>query len=104
MTTDVIVKRPRVPLTRLDKTLLGLHIVGAIVVGIFGFLGANDPEFADLQRIVIAMLIGLWGVGIVVMALIVRLVSSQLGRVAILLGGPFIFILIFFGRSMLGWG
>jgi hypothetical protein len=103
MTTDTTTKRRRMPLTRLDKGLLGLHVVGAIVVGIVGFLGANDPEFGDLQRIVLAMLVGLWAAGIVVMAFVVRLIPTQWGRVIVLLGGPFIFALIFFGRYTLGW-
>jgi hypothetical protein len=104
VSTTATDKPRRMPLTRLDRALLGLHIVGAIVIGVMGFLGANDPEFGDLQRIVMAMLIGLWGVGILIVALIVRVIPNQWGRVLVLLGGPFVLILLFFGRPMLGWG
>lgn len=99
-----VVKRPRRPLSRLDRAILGLHGAVAGVIGVVGFLQANDPDWGGLQRLAIVMLIGLWAGGIVAMAAIARLVSNQWARAAILFAGPFLGIAAVIGRSMLALG
>ena len=93
----------RRPLSRIDRGILALHGLVAAGVGVAGFIGANDPDWGDVQRLVIVMLIGLWAGGIAIMAVLARLVSNPWGRAAVLLAGPFAGIALVFGRSMLGW-
>lgn len=100
--SPTIGEKLRRPLSTLDRSILALHGLAAGIVGVIAFLGANDPDWGDLQRIVILMLIGLWVAGIVAMSFVVRLVKSQWIRTAILLGGPFIGIVLLVGQSMLG--
>jgi len=100
---NTMTQRPRRSLSRIERAILAIHGLVAAVVGIIGFIGANDPGFGDLQRIVIVMLVGLWAMGIVAIGLAARLIANQWARVAVLLVGPFAGILLVFGRSMLGW-
>jgi len=94
----------RRPFSIIDRGILILHSVVAGGIGIVAFIGASDPDFGDLQRIVIVMLIGLWGLGIFAIGFFARLVSKVWARIVLLLAGPFIGIAFVFGRSMLGIG
>ncbi|MDH3306892.1 MAG: hypothetical protein OEO77_05180 [Acidimicrobiia bacterium] len=102
MTTTT--EKQRRTLSTCEQSILAVHGLVAGIVGTVGFLGANDPGWGDLQRLVILMLIGLWMAGIVAMGLIARLFANKWARAMILLGGPVIGIAIVFGRSILGWG
>jgi hypothetical protein len=94
---------PRRPFSTLDWAILCLHGLVAAGVGIAAFVGANDPEFGDLQRIVVVMFIGLWIGGIIVFGATARLVANPWARAGVLLAGPFVGILVVFGRAMFGW-
>ncbi len=96
-------EKQRRTLSTFDRSILALHGLVAGVVGTVGILGANDPGWGDLQRLVVVMLIGLWVAGIVVVGLIARLFTNKWARAVILLAGPFTGIALVFGRSMLGW-
>lgn len=98
-----IAEQPHPSLSSIDRAILALHGLAAGVIGVVAFISANDPDFGDLQRIVIVMLVGLWGAGIVATGYVARMVRNAWGRAALLLAGPFIGILLVFGRSMLGW-
>ena len=98
MTAD----RARRALSRLDKAILATHAVAAAFFGISGFISANDPGFGDLQRVVVMMLTGLWGGGIVAMAVIAQLITNRWGRYALLLVGPLVGIVVLVGISRFG--
>ena len=96
-------REPRRPLSNVDRAILALHALVAGVVGVIAFVGANDPGWGDLQRLVVVMLISLWAAGIVAMAVLARMVNNRWGRTLILLAGPFVGIAAVFGRTMLGF-
>ena len=95
-------KQSRRPLSRLDKAILATHGAVAALFGISGFISANDPGFGDLQRVVVMMLTGLWGGGIVAMAVIAQLITNRWGRYALLLVGPLVGIVVLVGISRFG--
>jgi hypothetical protein len=97
-------KRPRPKLSTIDRAILAVHGLVAGVVGVVAFVGANDPDWGGLQRLVIVMVIGLWAAGIVAVGLVARLITHRWARALVLVAGPFIGILLVFGGSMLGWG
>jgi hypothetical protein len=88
-------------LSKFDLGILALHLLGALVTGIAGFVDV-DPDWAGLQRVVVVMIIGLWLGGIVIMAVIAGRVASQWARAAILLAGPFIGIAVLVVSSTMG--
>jgi hypothetical protein len=88
-------------LSKFDLVLLALHCLGALATGVFGFIDV-DPDWAALQRIVVAMLVGLWLGGILIMTVIAKRLTSQWARSAVLLVGPFIGIAVFVVRSRFG--
>ena len=94
--------RPLRTLSKLENAIIALHAVFACGVGVVGFLQANDPGFGDLQRLVILMMIGLWAAGIVAMAVIARLIANQWVRIAVLLVGPFVGIVLIVANSAIG--
>ena len=98
-TTSATKKRS---LSRVDRAILAAHALIAGTFGSVGFFSASDPGWQDLQRLVIVMLVGLWIAGIAAMAAVATFVHNPWARVALLLGGPFIGIALFFGRTMLG--
>ncbi len=102
-TTHAPAARPRPPLSRVDQAILALHGIVACVLGTAAFLGADDPEFGSLQRIVVVMIIGLWLGGIVLMGVITRyVIRSRWGRITLLLFGPFVGIALLIGSTHLG--
>ncbi|NNL14555.1 MAG: hypothetical protein HKO82_12825 [Acidimicrobiia bacterium] len=96
------IKAQRRPLSRLDRAIIALHGVVAVVFGIIGFLEADDPGWRDLQRFVIVMLVGLWVSGIVVVGVLARLVGNQVVRAVLLLAGPLLGIALLIGASTIG--
>ena len=82
--------RPPRRLSSLDWSILVVHTALAAGIGVVGFLGADDPGWGDLQRVVVLMLVGLWGVGILASALVARPIHNPWVRTAILLAGPFL--------------
>lgn len=99
--TTTLVKQRR-PFSRLERAFVWLHGLVAGSVGIIGFFDV-DPDWAGLQRIVIVMMVGLWGAGIVATAVVARFVDNHWGRGAILLVGPFAGLVVAFGPTMFGW-
>lgn len=96
MTT--ISKTTRRYLSNLDLGILALHCSALVVVGLFAF-GDLDPNWAGLQIAVIVMMLGLWAGGIVVTALIARVLTKPWARAAILLAGPFVGLAVLVGTS-----
>lgn len=93
--------QPRSPFkSTLDRTILGAHAVVAGIFGIVGFLQATDPGWQALQRIVIIMIVGFWGMGIFVSALVSQRFSRQWIRVLVLLAGPLLALLLVFSRAI----
>ena len=90
----------RPSLSRLDQTILLAHVLVAAAAGIVAFIGANDPEFGSLQRVVVVLLIGLWAGGILAMAVLARLIPNQWGRALLLVAGPFIGIVLLVAGTM----
>lgn len=88
-------------LSRFDLVLLASHVVGALVVGVLGFLDV-DPDWAGLQRIAILMIIGFWLGGVLLMYAFARRVATQWIRSVILLIGPFIGLAVIVLRSTFG--
>lgn len=78
----------RRPFSTSEKVIIGVQVALALGFGVFGILEASDPDWGDLQRIVILMMVGLWLAGIACMVLVARLVSHQVARIAILVGAP----------------
>jgi hypothetical protein len=72
-----------------EKVIIGAHVAIALGFGFFALLDANDPDWGGLIRLLIIMLEGIWFGAIVGTALVARLVNKPLGRIAILLIGPF---------------
>jgi hypothetical protein len=83
------IEQGRRPFSTVEKVIIGVHVVLALGVGFFALLDANDPGWGDLQRLLIFMLEGIWFGAIAGTALVARLVNNPLGRIAILLIGPF---------------
>ncbi len=88
-------KHPARP-TRVDQWVLGLHIAVAAAYGVFGILGANDPGWSGLQRLLVAMIVTVWGVGILSAWLLARRFESQTVRLLVLAGAPFAIIFVVF--------
>ena len=77
LTMTTTAREPRRPLSTVDRAILTIHGLVAGVVGVIAFVGANDPGWGDLQRLVIVMLIGLWAAGIVAMSVFARMVNNR---------------------------
>lgn len=91
-------KRPRRPLTRVDMAILGLHGLAALTFGVIGFFDVTEG-WESLQRILIFMMVSLWVGGIALMGYLARLISNTWIRKAVLLGGPFIGIVLLVVRA-----
>ena len=89
MTTTTPPKRPRRPLSRVDRAILALHGLGAVTVGVVGFFDVSEGWEA-LQRIVVLMMVALWFGGIVAMGYLAQLIFNPWLRLTVLLAGPFI--------------
>ena len=82
--------RRRRPYSKADKAILIAQGVLVVVVGILAFASANDPDWGDLQRLVIVMLLGLWMAGLAAAAVLARFVENRWWRYAVLLVVPFV--------------
>jgi hypothetical protein len=94
---------PRRSFSRLERAILAVHGVFAAAFGVIGFLGADDPDWGDLQRLVVIMLVGVWVAGVAASAALAWRVNHRGGRVALLLAGPGIVFVLVFGRAIFGW-
>lgn len=90
MSVEAAAKPTRRPFSKADRAILALHLLALVVVTVSGLIGANDPGWAALQRIVILMLAGIWAGGIALISVLSRLVDNQYARWAILLVGPLV--------------
>jgi len=79
----------RRPFSTLEKAIIAVQGAAALVFGAYGFVEASDPDWGDLQRIVIVMSVGIWLTGIAGAAFLSRLVDNRVVRVVILLAVPF---------------
>ncbi len=86
MTTPSRLKRPFSPG---EKAVVIVQLVIALSVGVAAMLDANDPDWGDLQRVVVLMLMSIWLGGIVASVVLARIFDSKPGRVAILVLLPF---------------
>lgn len=93
--------RPHAEFTKLDRTLIFLQGLLAVCLGVVGLIGANDPDWGDLQRVVVVMLTGLWLGGLAVMAILSRYIRPQWARAALLLAGPPTALMLFVLASRL---
>ncbi len=75
-----------------------IHLLIALAFGIAGLLGATDPGWGDLQRLVVVLFVGVWLFGVLVMGVLTRFVDNQRARYLILLTGPVLAIVL-----VLGW-
>jgi hypothetical protein len=100
--TDI--ERDRRMFSTVEKVLIALQVLLALGFGLFGMLQANDPDWGDLQRVVIFMMVAMWLGGIVGSVLVARLVNPKLARIAILVIGPFTVFLLFIGWSLVANG
>jgi hypothetical protein len=101
MSTDTVAKPTRRPFSKVEQAILALHVVALVVVTVTGWIGANDPGWSDLQRIVLLMLAGVWAGGIALTAVLARLVNNKVGRLAVLLVGPLAGLLLIIGQQYL---
>ncbi len=78
------------PLSLPASVILGLHVVAAVAFAVIGFVSTSDLDgFADLGRIIVAMISVGWVVSAGVSWLIARFaVRSNPLRLAIALFGP----------------
>lgn len=84
-------RRRRYALGVPEKVVIGLHIAVAFVAGVIGFFDV-DEGWADLQRILIFMVVSAWVGGVALVGYLVRLIPQTWVRVTVLLGGPFLAI------------
>ena len=89
MNTTTSSRRPRRPLSRVDLAILGLHAVGAVILGVSGFFNVTEG-WETLQRIVVLMMVALWAGGILAMSYLARVIFNPWIRLSVLLAGPFI--------------
>lgn len=83
--------------------MIALHGLTALVIGVIAFVGANDPGWRDVQRLVVVMMISLWAGGIALSAVAARnLVSNHWIRLAILAVGPLSGIAFLVAKSTFG--
>lgn len=101
MTIDAPIRRPFSPG---EKAVIAVQLVLALSFGILGIVEANDPDWGDLQRIVILMLTFVWLGGIVVSVVVARLVTGKLARVGILVVAPFAGFLVILALSAFAAG
>lgn len=101
MSTDTIAKPARRPFSTADRSIVALHVLALVVVTVMGWIGANDPGWSDLQRLVLLMLAGVWAGGIALTAVLGRLVDNKLGRIAVLLLGPLTGLMLLVGQQYL---
>ncbi len=85
--------------TRVDRWILGLHILAAFGFGVVGLLAATDPGWGDLQRLLTVMVVGMWGLGIFLTWMIARRLGSQWVRSAVMIVGPFALLLVGFALT-----
>ena len=85
-----------------ERRIIAVQFVVAVGFGAVALFQVNDPDWGDLQRFLIIVLLCIWLVGIAVSVVVARLVDSSLGRIAILVVGPFAGFLLMFGWSMFG--
>jgi hypothetical protein len=78
--------------TVLDRAILAVHLLLAIVFGVYGLVDASDA--ASLQRLVVLILLALWVGGIVIMGVVARFISIRWLRTMVLLVGPFLGIAV----------
>ena len=100
--TDI--DRSRRVFSTAEKVIIAVQVVLALCFGVFGVLEANDPDWGDLQRVVIFMMVSVWLGTIVVSVLVARLVNSRSVRIAILVIGPFALLLVIAGWSLFANG
>jgi hypothetical protein len=91
----------RRPFTRGEKVIIIVQVMLALGFGLFGMLEANDPDWGDLQRLVIFMIVGIWLAGIAGMVLVARLINHKVARIAILVLAPFAGFLLIAAWTML---
>jgi hypothetical protein len=88
-------------LTRLDRTILVVHGLLAVCFGAIGFFSVGDPDWGDLQRIVVVMMVGLWLGGLAAVATVARFVRPRVVRASLLIFGPVLAVLGFLGAARL---
>ncbi len=79
----------RRPFSVLEKAVIALQVTAGVAFGVYGMIDVSDPGWADLQRALILMMVGIWMGGVVGAAALSRLVDNQIGRLAILVSIPF---------------
>jgi len=100
MSTDTVAKPTRRPFSKVEQVILALHVVALVAVTVWGWIDV-DPDWSDLQRIVLLMLAGIWAGGIALTAILARLVNNKAGRFAVLLVGPLAGLLLIIGQQYL---
>ncbi len=85
-------------LSKSERVIVGIHLAIAAVFAILGLVGARDPGWADLQRFVVILFVGVWLLGVLIVGVLTRFVDNQRSRYLILLSGPVLAIVL-----VLGW-
>lgn len=91
----------RRPLSAYERTIPIAYALVAGTFGVFSYLAADDPDFGDLQRLLVVILIGLWVLSIAAVAAVARFVDNRWSRAAILLAGPIVAITLSVASTML---
>ncbi|MBT8249699.1 MAG: hypothetical protein KJN81_05515 [Acidimicrobiia bacterium] len=81
-----------------ERAIVGIHLAIAALFAILGLVGARDPGWADVQRFVVIMFVGVWILGVLIVGVLTRFVDNQRSRYFILLSGPVLAIVL-----VLGW-
>jgi hypothetical protein len=92
----------RRPFNRVEQIIIAGQVLFGVGFGVIGFADASDPGWQDLQRLLIAMMMGLWFAGVAGAVVVGRLVSNRFGRAAVLLSLPFAGFVILIGWTLVG--
>lgn len=91
----------RARFTRLDRGILVAHGLLGAGFGAIGLVSSRDPDWGDLQRVVVLVLVGLWLGGHAAIAAVARFVRPQAVRALLLIIGPPLAVLGFVAAARL---